>query len=132
MAGQCMNKLYVGLSKTIDLPKGSFLLIHDKGPCIRSQRVRPVQRQLRASAGYGQESGPRFGEKPLHRLSGSSVYSDGTQWAAGPRAGLSQAKRLNEIRIESKTKGVKEEVEEMLAKLLFTDVMQSVLCSDND
>jgi hypothetical protein len=45
---------------------------------------------------------------------------------------LAEAKRLDEVRVESPIKGVNEEVEEMLGELLFTETMWGVLCSGND
>ncbi|MEA2880578.1 MAG: hypothetical protein QOF14_5774 [Hyphomicrobiales bacterium] len=42
------------------------------------------------------------------------------------------AKRLDQLTVESSVKGVEEEVEGMIDELLFTDVMKQVLCSEND
>ncbi len=45
---------------------------------------------------------------------------------------LSEERRLDQLKVHSRIKGVKEEVEEMIDDLLFTDVAQSVFCSDKD
>jgi hypothetical protein len=128
-----MNQLHVGFSKTIELPKGSFLFIDDEVPKHPKAKIfdplkhcfNPLKnidkKKARELAGLLYTVSPQ-GENTLTVRNGRRALAEA----------LVRAKRLDQIRMESDIKGVKEEVEGMVAELLFTDVMRNVLCSGKD
>jgi hypothetical protein len=116
-----MNKLYVGFSKEIELPKGSFLFIDEV----------PEHPKVNVFDPLGDSFNPlRNIDKKKARESADVLYTVSGQGENtltvrnGRRAlatTLAKAKRLDQVYVESAVKGVKEEVEGMLGELLFTD-----------
>jgi hypothetical protein len=128
-----MNRLHLGFSKRIQLPKGSFLYIDDEVPEHPKAKVfdplkdafNPLKhidrKKARELADVLYTASPQ-GENTLTVRNGRRALA----------AALVDAKRFNEVKVHSPIKGVDEEVEGMLGELLFTDVMRGVLCSGND
>lgn len=127
-----MNRLHVGLKNDIELPKGSFLYIDDELPehpkakifqpgfdafnplkNISKKDARNVARALYASPEGQSTLTVRNGRRALSRA-------------------LAHGPRLDQLTITSKIKGVKEEVEEMIDDLLFTDIARDTLCSESE
>ena len=127
------NKLYVGFSKNIKLPKGSFLYIDDDVPPHPKAKVfDPLKDGFNPLRGIDKKSA-RDLAAVLYTLPSEApntlTVRNGRRALAKAFAG---ATRLDDIEVESKIKGVKEEVEGMLEELLFTDLMRTVLCGEND
>lgn len=128
-----MNKLHVGFSKSVELPKGSFLFIDDEVPKHPKAKVfdplkhgfNPLRqmdkKKARELADVLYTVSPQ-GENTLTVRNGRRALAEA----------LAGAKRLDDIRVRSEIKGVKEEVEGMIGELLFTDVLRDALCSEND
>jgi hypothetical protein len=66
----------------------------------------------------------------------TSAQGENTLTVRNGRRALAQAlsagTRFDKLNVRSDIKGVKEEVEGMLAELLFTDVVRNAVCSQND
>jgi hypothetical protein len=128
-----MNRLYVGFSKKVALPKGSFLFIADDVPEHPKAKVFDPQKNSFNPLKHINKKKARELADVLYTV---SPQGENTLTVRNGKRALAQAlaegKRLDELRIRSDVKGVKEEVEGMIGELLFTDTMRSVLCSDND
>lgn len=128
-----MNKLYVGFTRKLQLPKGSFLFIDDQVPKHPKAKVfDPLQHSFNPLRSIDKKTARDL----AHVLYTVSPQGDNTLTVRNGRRALAQAfidaKRLDQLTVESSVKGVKEEVEGMIGELLFTDVMKQVLCSEND
>lgn len=126
-----MNKLQVGFSKHIELPKGSFLLIDDEVPAHPKAKIfDPLHHSFNPLRDIDKKKARELADA----LYTASPQGENTLTVRnGRRAlarGLSEATRLDRVRVHSPIKGVAEEVEGMLDELLFTDVMRNVVCSD--
>jgi hypothetical protein len=127
------NGLYIGDAE-IELPKGSFLYICDEPP------PHPKARLFDPTKGHSFDPLKGITKKGARDLA-KALYANAPEGAStltvrnGRRAlarALSNGRRLDELEVHSQLKGVKEEVEEMIDELLFTDVARSCLCSDRD
>jgi hypothetical protein len=128
-----MNRLHVGFSKKIELPRGSFLLIDDEVPTHPKAKVfdplkdcfNPLRKidkkKARELAGVLYTMSPQ-GADTLTVRNGRRAFAEA----------VAGAKRLDKILVQSDIKGVKEEVEGMIGELLFTDTMRRILCSEDD
>jgi hypothetical protein len=128
-----MNKLYVGFSKEIELPKGSFLFIDDE---VREHPKAKVFDPLKHSFNPLRHLDKKKARALADVLYTVSPQGENTLTVRNGRRALAEAltgaKRLDNVQVRSNVKGVKEEVEGMIDELLFTDVMREVLCSEND
>jgi hypothetical protein len=128
-----MNTLHVGFKRTLQLPKGSFLFIDDEVPKHPKAKVfNPFRHSFNPLRNIDKKTARDL----AHVLYTVSPQGDNTLTVRNGRRALAQAfvdaKRLDQLTVQSDIKGVKEEVEGMIGELLFTDVMKQVLCSDND
>jgi hypothetical protein len=128
-----MNKLFVGLSKHVELPKGSFLFIDDEVPAHPKAKVfDPLKHSFNPLRNLDKKRARELADV-LYTVSpqgeNTLTVRNGRRALA---VALADAKRLDELQVRSDIKGVKEEVEGMIGELLFTDVMRGVLCSEND
>lgn len=128
-----MNRLYVGFSKEIELPKGSFLFIGDEIPEHPKAKVfDPLEHSFNPLRGIDRKKARELADV-LYTI---SPQGENTLTVRNGKRGLAQAlcmaTRLDALDVRSDIKGVKEEVEGMIDELLFTDVARSVLCSGRD
>jgi hypothetical protein len=128
-----MNKLHVGFTRKLELPKGSFLFIDDEVPSHPKAKVfDPLQHSFNPLTNIDRKTARDL----AHVLYTVSPQGENTLTVRNGRRALAQAfieaKRLDQLTVRSDVKGVKEEVEGMIGELLFTDVMRQVLCSGND
>lgn len=127
-----MRRLYTGTPE-IELPKGSFLyLCDDPPPHPKAKVFDPFRHSFNPLKGITKKDA-RDLARALYANSpeGSSTLTVRNGRRALAQA-LSKAKRLDELQIQSRLKGAKEEAEEMIDELLFTDVARACLCSGQD
>lgn len=118
----CMNKLYVGFTKEIELPKGGYLLIADEAPDFPKPKIfDPAKHSFNPLKGLT----PKRAREITSVL--YSMYPQGSntltvrkgQWALAPA--LVEASRLDKVRGD-------EEVSGLVGDLLFSPVLRRVFC----
>jgi hypothetical protein len=118
-----MNKLYVGLTKNIDLPRGGFLFIADEVPEIPRSRVfDPAKHCFDPLKGITYKKARELADV-LYTI---SPQGENTLTVRNGKRELLrcllEGKRLDKI-------GGNEEVREMVKDLLVSPVLRRVLCS---
>ena len=128
-----MNQLHVGFTKKIELPKGSFLYIDDEVPPHPKTKVFDPSRH---SFNPLKDLDRRKARELADVLYTASPQGESTLTVRNGRRALAQAidkaERFDKVQVRSDVKGVKEEVDGMIAEVLFTDVMRQVLCSGKE
>src|SRR5262249_29713990 len=125
-----MNKLYVGFTKDIQLPQGGCLLIADEVPEIKKARIfDPLVHSFNPLKNIDHKTARQLADL-LYTISpqGENTLTVRNGRRALARA-LFAAKRLDQLKVESKIKGIKEEVEEMIDDLLFSPILKHALCN---
>ncbi len=128
-----MNKLYVGFTRKIELPKGSFLFIDDEVPKHPKAKVfDPLKHSFNPLKDIDRKTARELADV-LYTV---SPQGEATLTVRNGRRALAQAlakaRRLDALQVRSDIKGVKEEVQGMVDDILFTDVVRRVLCSGSD
>lgn len=129
LSANTVNRLHIGFSKVVDLPKSSFLFIHDELPALSHKHARifdPAKHSL----------------NPLHKITykrardladvlyAVSPQGENTLTVRNGRRALLKA-FLEHDRFDRIT-DAGEEVEAMIDDLLVSPVLKSVLCNPTD
>jgi hypothetical protein len=128
-----MNQLYIGFTRSLELPKGSFLFIDDEVPKHPKAKVfdplkhsfnplRNIDRKKARSIAAAIYAASPQGENTLTLRNGRRALAHA----------LAETPRLDKVHVQTAIKGVQEEVEGMLDDVLFTDVVRRALCSEDD
>lgn len=128
-----MNQLHVGFTRKIALPKGSFLFIDDELPRHPKAKIfEPRKHCFNPLKKIDHKTAREIADV----LYTTSPQGESTLTVRNGRRALAQAlaagERLDRLSVESKIKGVAEEVEGMIDDILFSPVLERALCSDDD
>ena len=136
----CMNKLFVGFSRNVELPRGGWLLIDDEiRDAPRARVFDPDEDCFNPMQGMDYRKARELSEL----LYAIYPQGDGTLTVRnGKRAllkGLLKAKRLDEVEGDSEVKAKRldevegdSEVEDMIGDLLMSPILRRVLCNPTD
>lgn len=126
-----MNRLHIG-PQNIELPKGSFLYIHDEVPKHPKAKIfEPGHDSFNPLKNISKKEARNLARALYASPEGLSTLTVRNGRRALTRA-LAHGPRLDALTITSRIKGVKEEVEEMVEDILFTDIARDTLCSDRE
>ncbi len=125
-----MNVLHVGFSKTIEPPKGGYLLIDDEVPDIPKSRIfDPLKHCFNPLKGIDYKRARELAEL-FYTI---SPQGDNTLTVRnGKRAllkALMAADRLDRVKTRGLSKNDAEEVEAMLDDILVSPILRRVLCN---
>jgi hypothetical protein len=123
--------LYLGTAE-IEWPKGPWLFIGEKCDHAKVRVFDPLSHSFNPLKNIDKKTARQIARVPYF----ASPEGVNTLTVRNGRRALAhavyKAERFDEVRVDSRIKGVNEEVEGILDDLLFTDVMRKVLCSDEE